>query len=513
MKYNTRRVSKDYDFPAPVGGWRTDVTLSDMPKDSAAVLDNFFPEATKVGMRRGYASWSTGLVNSINTLIPYNGTTNKLFAAAGANIFDVTVGGAVGAAAVSCLGSSRWNYANFANSAGTKYLRLVNGVDTPLAYDGTTWGTSPAITGTGLTPANLLAVTTYRSRLWFIEKNTTKIWYLTTDAVGGAATALDVGNVMKRGGSLVAMDVWSIPVATGINQSLVLMSSQGELIIYQGSNPADPANWSLLGVFLVGKPLGDRPLRSIGGDLAILCQDGVVPISKAITLDRSTISNQSLTEKITPTWKDAVADAGALNGWQIEIFPQRLMVIINVPLSSSTVQYVMNSVTGAWCRFTNIAATCWTTWNDKLFFGTSSGVLYQAETGSLDGTLTIDGLLVGAYNRLNSGFSQKQAKMLSMSLNLGTNSKALAGVSVDYITKQPTSNLTAPTITASRWGSAIWGISTFTGQKSVRRVSTAAGVGIAFAPTLRGLISGDNSSTSVLDLIGGSMAYETGNPV
>src|SRR4051794_6453563 len=81
-------------FVAPTAGWRADVPVGDMPPDSAFSLINWFPEAGYTRVRNGSAAYSTGLTGSVKTLIPYSGTSIKFFAAAGANVYDVTGGGA-----------------------------------------------------------------------------------------------------------------------------------------------------------------------------------------------------------------------------------------------------------------------------------------------------------------------------------------------------------------------------------------------------------------------------------
>jgi hypothetical protein len=50
-------------------------------------------------------------------------------------------------------------------------------------------------------------------------------------------------------------------------------------------------------------------------------------------------------------------------------------VIVNVPTlaGQTSYQYVMNTITGAWCRFTGWNAQCWALFNDKLFFGAPGG--------------------------------------------------------------------------------------------------------------------------------------------
>ncbi|MGO7427357.1 hypothetical protein ACCT09_48375, partial [Rhizobium ruizarguesonis] len=67
----TGRVSPSKDWIAPIGGWRTDVEMADMPADAAFQLDNFFPEANRVRARYGFLAFATGLGADVQTVIPY----------------------------------------------------------------------------------------------------------------------------------------------------------------------------------------------------------------------------------------------------------------------------------------------------------------------------------------------------------------------------------------------------------------------------------------------------------
>nr|WP_064245445.1 hypothetical protein [Rhizobium leguminosarum]OAP97012.1 hypothetical protein A4U53_11830 [Rhizobium leguminosarum] len=594
------RVSPSKDWIAPIGGWRTDVEMADMPKDAAFQLDNFFPEANRVRARYGSLAFATGLGADVKTVIPYSGVSNRLFAAAGDKIFDVTAGGAVGAAVVSGQSTAHWSTQQYTNPAGQEYLRLVNGLDTPLLFNGTSWtnnylvGTATLATqnvavknvpytlsffgtgsvtlsgayagvlnGTGvanrvtltftpvagtltLTVAGsvtnaqletgaaatpyvpstmitgipdsslLIAVTAYRSRLWFIEKNSTNVWYLATDAVSGTATVLPVGGNMKYGGTLVAINVWTIPVSTGLQQCLVLMSSEGEVIVFQGSDPSSASNWGLIGTFKLGRPLGtDRCMLSVGADLAIMTTDGIVPITKAVQLDRGATSLGAITAKIGPTWRETVAAIGTTSEeWQLASFPARQMAIVNLPSSFGTYQYVMNTETGAWCRFVGISASCWATWQDRLFFGSSDGTVYEAEAGASDNGVAIDALMVGAWNRFGDGLSTKFSKLIGVTAQIGVSALMYAGISTDYQTKIPTALLSSvENSAAAKWGTAIWGVSKFPGNILARKFASAGAAGAALAPTVRALISGSSASVSEAAVVGGEVLYEKGAPL
>ena len=507
-----RRVSLSGDWVAPTDGWRTDLTLAEMPKDAAFQLDNFFPESNRVRARYGSNVFGSGLGTTVQTIIPYSGASNKLFAAAGSQIFDITSGGAA-TSVVTWKTGARWSVQQYTNSGGS-FLRLVNGLDTPLLYDGTTWSTT-AITGTGLTTSNLSVVVAYRSRLWFIEKNTTNLWYLATDAVSGAATVFPCGGSMKYGGVLVAAGVWTIPVSTGIQQCLVLMSSEGEILVYQGSDPSTASGFSLLGTFKVGKPLGyDRCMINVGADLAIMTTDGIIPITKAVQLDRGATDLGSITAKIAPTWLQTVLDAGATSDqWQLIAFPRRRMAVVNLPSAYGPYQYVMNTETGAWCRFVGLNSTCWGMWQDRLFFGSSDGNVYEAEVGSSDSTKPIDALCVGAWQRFGDAISPKYPTLIGASLQVGQSTNFYLGISADYQATLPSAPLKIQSGNPLIWGVSNWSQAYWPGATVATKFAVSGTYGIALAPTVRAQISGDISSISEAGIIGGTILFQKGSPI
>ena len=239
---------------------------------------------------------------------------------------------------------------------------------------------------------------------------------------------IDVGADMKFGGTLVAMGSWTAEVASGVIEFLVLVSSEGEVVVYQGSNPADPTNWSLLGTFKLSPPLGvDRCLMNVGGDLAIMTSDAVIPISKAIQLDPSESDISSVTKKIAPAYLSIVQSVGTTTqGWQFIVFPRRRMAIINVPDPSGTYQLAVNTETKSWCQFQNMPAACWGVWENGLYFGTSNGYVMQADYGSNDNGAPIVANMVGAFSR-GDGISNKQPTLVTLDMEYGVGASVICG--------------------------------------------------------------------------------------
>ena len=213
-----RTAAQVASIPAPVGGWNARDSIANMEPTDAVEMINFFPSYSNVVLRGGYTQYATGIDGQVETLMNYStGTTNKLYAMAKTKIYDVTSAGAVGAAVKTGLTNARWEFINVTTGGGG-YLYLVNGVDSPLLFDGTTWASVTAISTiaiTGVTTTTLDNITLFKNRVWFSQKNSLKCWYLPTNAVGGTANVLDLSSIAKFGGYIVDIATWTIDAGYG----------------------------------------------------------------------------------------------------------------------------------------------------------------------------------------------------------------------------------------------------------------------------------------------------------
>ena len=192
--------SKLVSIPAPIAGWNARDAKSEMGKTDAVVLDNFIPDAGGVQQRRGKAAHATALTgNFVESLMEYSSpsASPKLFAGLPGIIYEVTAASA-GVSTITGLTNGRWQHTMFATPGG-HFLVLCNGANSVLNYDGTSW-TFPAITG--VTSSTLINVCAHMSRLWFIQSATLKVWYLPSQSIAGAATAIDFAPICKHGGEL-----------------------------------------------------------------------------------------------------------------------------------------------------------------------------------------------------------------------------------------------------------------------------------------------------------------------
>jgi hypothetical protein len=439
-----------------------------MAPTDAVILENYFPSVSNVNLRGGYVQHATGLPDDVETLISYSGsTTDELFAVSDGDIYDVTAAGPVGAPAVTGLTSSQWEYTNI-TTAGGSFLYAANGVDKPLLYDGSTWtpidgSSSPAVTG--VTTTELNHPTLFKNRMWFVQKDTLKAWYLPTSSVGGAAQAFDLSTIARLGGYLVSMASWTIDAGYGADDNLVFITNNGEVIVYRGTDPASTSTWALIGVWIVGAPIGERCLMKYGGDLLVLTLDGLVPLASALQSSRLD-PNVALSDKIQGAFASAAATYGNNFGWCLLYNPKNNALIVNVPVrAGGQEQFVMNNITKAWCKFTGWYAYHFALLNDELYWGGSGFVAkgwVTGSTGYTDDTNNIFGRCLQAFNYFETRGVKKIFTRARPSIFTNGTPSITVGVNVDFNIADNVAPLsfTPPIVgvwDSGLWDSAIWG--------------------------------------------------------
>ena len=486
-----KRPSRTASVPPPVGGWDTRNALADMPVENAVILDNWFPSTDKVTVRKGHTSHATGMSGAVESLLEYTPTTGtgELFAGNGTSIFDVSSAGAVGAGVVTGLTNVRFQHTQISTSGG-HFLFAVNGADTPRTYNGSAWANS---TASGPTMANLVWCNNHQRRLWFGEKDSMSAWYLAVNSITGVAAEFPLGGVAKLGGYIMAMGTWSRDGGAGADDVAVFLTSEGEAIVYAGTDPSSASTWSLVGVFRIGKPIGRRCMIKAGADLIMVTQDGFVAASQILIADRSQADAVSISQQINKAVNDAVQAGSSLFGWQPFIYPKGAMLMFNVPQSAVEAhQYVFNTITRAPCRFTGINAACWGLLNDSAYFGgQDDGTVYKFDDGNDDNGSNINADALQAFNDFRSPGANKRFTLVEPIFQSNGAPSAALDVNLDYQIRRPTAVASTSPVTASKWGIAKWGIGkwgsasqTYRGWRGIRGIGRAASLRIRISTSV-----------------------------
>lgn len=371
-----------FTLPAPSGGLNLVDPIDNMPATDALELENMVPTGALARVRYGYEALNnTGIASAVRSLygLPLLTGADRLVGCANNKIWEFFSDTDITGATVPT--SDEWNGAIFANR-----LYLANGADTVQVYDGTSVANCSF---TGVTLANLINVSSFKERLYFVEENTLKFWYGNSRATGSSAlVSFDLQYAVKNGGYLLFAGSWTNQLASTSSDLFFAVTSEGEVLFYNGSYPGDTTTpWALVARFLIAKPLGFRSFVRVGNDVWILTQQGIVPISALFTGDINQIVNHPVCRKINPLIVSYAAATPFSHLWHGVQWGAGPAVYITIPTgTSSTVLAVYNQTAGGWCRYSLASpehGITVATSDGNLYYGgkKTNGIAFQAETG------------------------------------------------------------------------------------------------------------------------------------
>jgi hypothetical protein len=243
-------------------------------------------------------------------------------------------------------------------------------------------------------PADLVFPIVFKSRIWFVEKNTARAWYMATGpAISGNATKFYFGHRFTAGGYLVGLWAWNFSGAgSGPDDLLVAVSSGGDVLIYQMSDPADPTTTKIKAqVNLGGLPKYRRIATDFGGDLLFLTKTGIVPLSRLVAgvIENDETSKTSF--KISNLFNRTMVEKSALHGWSIVRHPEDNALIVTYPTTdgANTQQFAQAQATKGWSIYEDLPMFSSAVWGGKLYFGTADGRVCVND-GYVDGRILAD---------------------------------------------------------------------------------------------------------------------------
>jgi hypothetical protein len=165
---------------------------------------------------------------------------------------------------------------------------------------------------------------------------------------------------------------------------LFACSSEGEIVFYQGSSPADVANWSITARFVIGRPLGFRAFIRVNQDIWILTQQGIIPVSSLFQTDPQQAA-RLVSDKVNPLIATAAAAIPFSSAWGGFLWAGGRRVYITIPVTGTTSYFLVYSLdTKGWTKFQlydNGHALSSCTFINLPLYASATGVVYKGETG------------------------------------------------------------------------------------------------------------------------------------
>lgn len=451
---NRSNKSINYTLPAPCGGLNMRDSLDKMDISDAIKMDNYIPKDTKVTLRKGYTQYFKSK-KSFLTLASYKKYNQSMF---------IGISDGIAYNLTSKRNVKLFDNVNFTNSRCQTFqykdrLFFMNGVDKPkvfyidedLSEKFEDWN----LKGEDLIDEKIISGAVSKQFLWFIEKGSMNVWYTSEGGnIAGNLYKFDLSSVSRFGGHIMAVCCWTLDGGQGLDDLTVFITSEGEALVYSGTNPNDAENWSLKGSYKIAKPLGYRCTLAYQGDVVIITEDGYMPLSKVLPLNQASNSAIAFSDKIRGLVLDRTSKNKNKDGWQAIIYQRGGYAIFNVPVYGNYEQHVININNGSWCRFTNIKSYCWELYEGRLYFGSDYGV-YLFDDGYSDAGNHILGEVEQAYS--DFGYNGlKKIQLLNPRTKSSTQYALVIYTNVDYDEQQASYAENVGISGVTKWNETKW---------------------------------------------------------
>lgn len=429
----------------------------------------------------------------------------------------VTISGAVGAGLDAANGLRSIGAVNVPPNTFTLF-----GVDTSGGAAPQTSGVTATVPGDGLAkeavtappsepwivPDQFNIVLSHMNRLWFADNANLAVYYLPLQQKSGEVAVLPLNALFKRGGSIRAMYTWTTEGGENINDQLVVFSTNGEAVIYGGVDPGPDGDFNLTGIFRFDAPMSKHSVVNYGGELYVLISTGLVPMSTLMRAESEQLGQAD--RNVHSNFFGAALRFRDRPGWMAMLNPSSGRLICNTPQGGlntyrQMVRFMPNPI---WATWSSLPARCWGWVDNRLFFGSDDGKVYEMHPTFLndDGKpIRID--VMGAWSNFGTP-AVKHFKMMLPYLQSDGTPKPFVDIKVNYDMTPPTNQ---PDVTygsvGATWDEAIWDESNWASAVDTHDNWSGVGVlGQVGAPRLVALISDCEFA-----LTGWDVLYETGS--
>jgi hypothetical protein len=180
------------------------------------------------------------------------------------------------------------------------------------------------------------------------------------------------------------------------------VTTEGEVAVYQGTDPSTASTWSRVGTYRIGRTLGAKAHIPAGGDIVIATDVGFVPLSQAIQKDFAVLAPAAVSAPIETVWNEAVNLR--TGNWHCVVWSNNQMAVVLPPVTTGqpSLAYVTNARTGAWSKFTEWGGNCLEVFQGRLFMGGANGEVIECNVTGIDIQDAYTGVYIPLFNTLGS---------------------------------------------------------------------------------------------------------------
>jgi hypothetical protein len=365
--------ARDIPWPLPLGGLFDEAKRSEVSGQIAETLHNFQSNGVGIEMRDDYSEQDSEVCLQ---RIPFEfGETAhyvKIFANRAETDEDTFSRNFTGNASYTDISSN---------------VLIADGDGPIVRYDGNGFSSSGFVTDSGKNPDAFDGIHSHQDRVYAWDTRELAFFYGGVGAVTGTLTRFPLDRLGNISGTVTCITSMTINAAHGMNDVLVIVTSTGWIVLYEGLDPGDSTDWRLLGRVKVAKPVARDALEQFGSDLWLLTVRGLVSLRESLANEKMALvssAGKAISDLIV---KDIRAGMG-LPGWEMITRQDGEEILINIPVPGGTFkQYVYELSAPSWST-ADYPSMHWHDLGGWTEFNGTDGKLYRLASGGDDHPIT-----------------------------------------------------------------------------------------------------------------------------
>ncbi|MCV6826003.1 MULTISPECIES: hypothetical protein [Halocynthiibacter] len=226
---------------------------------------------------------------------------------------------------------------------------IVDGLDDILLYDGVSFSPSFMTTNTGFNPAEFDGVTAHHDRLylWKSKGGVLEFYYGGVGEINGELTRFPLDRLGNITGTISSIVSLTIDGREGVNDVLCIVTTTGEIVLYEGLDPGDATSWSTAGRIKVAPPVGPKCFTRVGSDCWILTVSGLVSVANSLSNGAMALISE-LTRPVAEEMRKHLAEDD--RDWQLHTAANGSMAIIHSSKTDTNecLQFLFNLDSKSW---------------------------------------------------------------------------------------------------------------------------------------------------------------------
>lgn len=229
-------------------------------------------------------------------------------------------------------------------------------------------------TATWIDPLKFDKTLTHMNRLWFADSEHLAIYYLPLQQKTGVVKHVPLNAIFRRGGHIQALYTWTVDGGVGMDDQIVIFTSNGEAAIYGGVDP--DSDFQLVGIFRFDAPMAKQSIINFGGDLYVMISTGLVAMSTMLRAETEQLGKYD--KNIVSAFREPARAYRNEFGWGVMLDPHSGFAICNVPLGGKRYKQLVRFMPDPiWASWSGLEARCWGWVDSHRYYGTDAGELYE----------------------------------------------------------------------------------------------------------------------------------------